>query len=471
MEAMTRVSNKKKRASLNPNLIDFWFKDSVPSQENYMNPRVRVLYGGRASSKSWEYAGMAASIASQMKTRFLCVRRFQNKIKESVHTLIANQIDNFELPGFDVRTSDIHHENGSEFVFYGIERNVDEVKSFEGANILWIEEAHNLTKEQWDILEPTIRLEGSTVWISFNPYLISDFVYQRFVVNARPEWIVRKINYNENPFLSKTMLDSIQTRKEEDYDSFSHIYLGNPKSDDENVIIKRTWIEAAINADKFLEMDFRGDNSTGYDVADSGDDLNAVVNISGSLVYDIDQWKGGIDELYESSIRAWKFANGGDLYYDSIGNGAGVGSNLKREGIKGGYYKFNAGGKVINPTKEYSPGIKNNEKFHNIKAQAWQSLADRFLNTYNAVYKGMTYKTEDMISISSDIAYLNELKEELSSPRSSISGLGKDIVESKESMAKRGIKSPNLADAFIMAAFGNPTKSSVGVMIPKRHRR
>ena len=62
------------------------------------------------------------------------------KIKESVYTLIKNQIDGFKLPGFNVMSAEINHRNGSEFAFYGIERNTDEIKSFEGADILWIEE-------------------------------------------------------------------------------------------------------------------------------------------------------------------------------------------------------------------------------------------------------------------------------------------------------------------------------------------
>src|SRR5678816_3382250 len=126
---------KTARVMLNPALQDFWF-DGEPAPENYIKARNRVLYGGRASSKSWEFAGMAQHIAATAKTRFLCVRRFQNKIKDSVYTLIAAQIDNFKSQGFNVMATEIHHVNGSDFTFYGIERNTDEIKSFEGADVL-----------------------------------------------------------------------------------------------------------------------------------------------------------------------------------------------------------------------------------------------------------------------------------------------------------------------------------------------
>ncbi len=439
-------------ASLNPALAAFWFKDGVPSPHNFRKARHRVLYGGRASSKSYEFAGMAANLGQQYRTRFLCVRRYQNKIKESVYTLIKDQIERFEMPGFNVMASTIEHGNGSEFVFYGIERNTDEIKSFEGADILWIEEAHNLTKEQWEILEPTIRKDGSEVWISFNPKLISDFVYQRFIVNPPPDTIVRQINYPDNPFLSETMRKVIQAKLDEDKDEHDHIYLGVPKSDDESAVIKRSWIEAAIDAHKKLSMDLTGARAVGYDVADSGEDSNATAAFDGAVCNAIEEWKAPEDELAQSAKRAWSIVNGGRLIYDSIGVGAQVGSTLKEAGIHQGYFKFNAGGAVINPGKEYAPKVTNKDKFENLKAQAWQDVADRFRNTYNAVNKGVQYPASELISISGDIEKLEKLKTELSTPRKRYSKRGLDIVETKDELAKRGVASPNLADAFIMGA-------------------
>ncbi|WP_217468825.1 phage terminase large subunit, partial [Staphylococcus aureus] len=75
-----------------------------------------------------------------------------------------------------------HKSTGSEFLFYGIARNLSEIKSTEGIDILWLEEAHYLTQEQWEVIEPTIRKENSEIWIIFNPNEVTDFVYQNFVV-------------------------------------------------------------------------------------------------------------------------------------------------------------------------------------------------------------------------------------------------------------------------------------------------
>ena len=434
-------------ATLNPHLRSFWLDEN----NHLIKSRNLVLYGGRASSKSWEFAGRIAQIGQQYKTRALCVRRYQNKIKDSVYTLIKNQINNFEFGGYNVLASSIEHSNGSEFAFYGIERNTDEIKSFEGADILWIEEAHNLTAEQWAILEPTIRKEGSEIWISFNPNLITDFIYQRFIVNPPPNTRSRLVNYTDNPFLSDTLKKTIEAMKEEDFDQYQHIYLGTPLSDDDQAVIKRSWVEAAIDAHINLDVDMTGQNNVGYDVADSGNDKNAIAQFNGAICEYIEEWKAPEDELDKSALKAWSFVGEGLLIYDSIGVGAHVGATLKTKGHRN-HSKFNAGDAVYRPDKEYSPKITNKQKFENLKAQAWQDVADRLRNTFNAINKGMRFDPSDMISISSEVKDLEALKTELCSPHKDYSKRGLDMVESKKDMAKRGIKSPNKADAFIMGA-------------------
>jgi len=434
-------------ATLNPKLRSFWQnKDGTLKKSRNL-----VLYGGRASSKSWEFCGRLAQIGQQYKTRVLCVRRFQNKIKDSVYTLLKDQIDNFKFGGYSVQANSIHNVNGTEIVFYGIERNITEIKSFEGADIMYIEEAQDLTKEQWEILDPTIRKEGSEIWISFNPKLITDFIYQRFIVNPPPNTRVKLINYLDNQFLSKTARDNIEAIKEEDPEQYQHIYLGTPLSDDDQAVIKRSWVEAAIDAHINLNIDMTGQNNVGYDVADSGNDKNAIAQFNGAICEYIEEWKAPEDELDKSALRSWSFVGGGLLIYDSIGVGAHVGATLKNKGHKN-HSKFNAGDAVYRPDKEYSPKITNKQKFENLKAQAWQDVADRLRNTFNAINKGMKFEPSDMISISGEIKELEALKTELCSPHKDYSKRGLDMVESKKDMAKRGIKSPNKADAFIMGA-------------------
>ena len=437
---------------LNPNLFKFWNWKLVDDALQYDYFRVRVLYGGRASSKTHEFASAAVKISSEHKTRFLCVRRFQNKIKESVYTVIKNKIDDLDLGGFNVQASNIYHENGSEFTFYGIERNVDEIKSYENCDILWIEEAHNLTKIQWEILEPTIRKQGSEIWISFNPRLMTDFVWQNFIVNPSNKSIVRKINYDENPYLSQTMVDAIQEAKENDFERYEHVYLGKPLSDDDQVVIKRSWVEAAIDFHLKYDGEMKGQVILGYDVADSGEDKNAVTIANGSIVTDCYEWQGGENELKKSAdkVRLAALKHGGRIIYDSIGVGAHTGSTLQGAGFND-FAGFNAGGKVQRPTRKYN-GVKQKEYFSNVKAQAWWLVADRLRNTHDFLINNNTdYNADDLISISSDISNIESLISELTTPRRDFDKAGRVKVESKDDLKKRDIMSPNKADAFIMA--------------------
>lgn len=444
------------RPSLNPALKPFWAAKTVGDRK----VRNRVLYGGRASSKSWDAAGFATFLASNYRLRFLCVRQFQNKIEESVYTLLKFQIERFGLSN-QFRVLDnkiIGRKTGAEFLFYGLWRSIDEIKSLEGIDVLWIEEGHNLTEAQWKILEATIRKQGSQVWIIFNPRLSTDFVYKRFVINPPPGTLVRRINYDENTFLSETMRDVIAAAKEEDEDEYAHIYLGVPKDDDDSSIIKRSWIMAAIDAHKVLGFEASGRKRLGFDVADGGADKCANIYAHGSVVSWADLWKAGEDELLKSCTRVWTAARerSASVTYDSIGVGASAGAKFGElnDTIVDGriqYDKFNAGGGVFEPESEYQPKVKNKDMFLNLKAQSWWMTADRFRNTYNAVRKGEKFADDELISIASDTPYLDQLIDELATPKRDYDNNGKVKVESKKDLAKREVPSPNLADAFVMA--------------------
>lgn len=443
--------SQESKATLNPVLRSFW---TAPA-------RNRVLYGGRASSKSWDASGFACFLADRYKLRVLCVRQFQNRISESVYALLKTQIERFGLRRrFDIQRDKIYSlVTGSEFMFYGLWRSIDEIKSLESIDILWIEEAHSLTEEQWKVLEPTIRKSGSQVWVIFNPKLATDFAYKRFVVNPPPNTIVRKINYDENPFLSDTMLRIIEAARAEDPEEFAHIYLGEPKQNDDGVIIKRSWIMAAIDAHKKIGLAPAGRRRMGFDIADSGADKCATVYAHGSVVLDADMWKAGEDELLKSCTKAYHAARAvdADITYDSIGVGASAGAkfgeiNDAHPGSKRvNYGKFNAGGAVWRPEGLYSEGTKNKDMFSNIKAQAWWMVADRFRNTFNAVHNGQKFEPDQLISLSSDLPRLELLIDELSTPRRDYDANGRVKVESKKDLAKRAEPSPNLADATIMA--------------------
>lgn len=422
--------------------------------------RNRVLYGGRASSKSWDAAGFAVFLALRCKVRFLCARQFQNKIEESVYTLLKQTIERF---GYQSRFEILKNKivcltTGSEFVFYGLWRQIDEIKSLEGIDICWIEEAHNLTEEQWKVLEPTIRKQGSQFWIIFNPRLATDFVYKRFVTNPPPNTVVRKINYDENPFLSQTMLDIIEAAKLEDYNEFEHVYLGVPKDDDDDSVIKRSHLMAAIDAHKALGIEVSGSKRIGFDVADAGEDACAMVAAHGSLNYWADLWKAKEDELLQSCSRVWTAAREREssVIYDAIGVGATAGAKFNElnagHAISVAHAKFFAGGAVEKPDSSYGmTGIKNRDFFSNIKAQKWWGVADRLRNTFNAVRNGQPFRDDELIFIDSAMPHIDKLIDELATPKRHYDEAGRVKVESKKDLSKRDVPSTNLADAFIMA--------------------
>ena len=446
-------------AKINPALRPFWAAMKTPEGDDV---RFRTLYGGRMSSKSHDAASNAIRRSDAMEQRFLCLRMYQNRIADSVYTLLKDKIDYLGLSSrFQIYADAIEHKtNGSLFRFYGMARNIDEIKSFEKASVAWIEEAHNLTEEMFRVIRPTVmRNEGAEMWLTFNPKFATDFVYKRFVVNPPAGSISRLINYDENPFLSATALADIEAAKDEDFAEYQHVYLGVPYDNDDSVVIKRAWLQAAIDAHKTVKPSsgiWTGPVTVGYDVADSGDDKNATTALSGSVCINLDEWRGGEDELRESAARVKQTAErlgASQVGYDCIGVGAGTGSHLNSLGWRK-HFKFNAGGKVSDPKRNYADSkIANELFFANLKAQAWWLTADRFRNTYLAVTKGRQFAADDMISLSSecDPRMLDKLIDELSTPKRDFDAAGKVKVESKKDLAKRDVASPNIADSFIIA--------------------
>lgn len=447
---------------MNPNLRGFFES----------NHRYYVLYGGRSSSKTNHTAGFCIYLASTHRVKFLCVRQFQNRISDSVKTVLEESIYRAGLESeFKITENSIEHLNtGSTFTFLGIQRNLNEIKGIAGVEILWIEEAENLSEEQWRIIMPTIREEGSRIFIVFNPRYSTDFVYKNFVVNPPENSIVRKINYDENPFLSNTMRKVIDDAKNDE--DFAHIYLGEPKTTDDEAIIQRKHIMAAVDAHIKLGIAPAGAPKIGYDVADSGNDACATVSFKGSLVTNIDTWKAKEDELLKSCTRVHARAREEQalIIYDAIGVGASCGAKFNELNKQSNqrailHQKFFAGGVPAKPDRQYkNTGISNRDFFSNIKAQAWWITADRFMNTYNAVINGQQFQESDMIFIDSKIPHLEQLIDELVTPKRDFDLAGRVKVESKKDLAKRDIKSPNIADAFISVA-GNIDASPMQIKL------
>lgn len=194
--------------------------------------RYKVVYGGRDGAKSWSIAQLLLILGTQRPLRILCAREVQKSIKDSVHKLLCDQINRLELGYFyDPLQSEIRGKNGTEFLFSGLsDQTVESMKSFEGVDICWIEEARPLTARSLRILIPTIRKDGSEIWMSFNPELDTDEVYVRFVENTPPDCLLIKINWDENPWYSKALDSERERMKREDPEGYAHVWDGMCKA-------------------------------------------------------------------------------------------------------------------------------------------------------------------------------------------------------------------------------------------------
>ena len=363
---------------------------------------------------------------------------------------------------FEVQRASIRHlVTGSEFMFYGIKNNPTKIKSLEGIDICWMEEAEAVSKESWEILIPTIRKPGSEIWVSYNPKNILDDTHQRFVISPPDDICLLTVNYTDNPWFPDVLRLEMEECKRKDYDLYLHIWEGEPVADSDMAIIKPSWIAAAVDAHLKIGFEASGRKRIGFDVADEGEDSNATTLAHGSVVTDCQQWNKG--DVITSADRVKNYAEevrASEIVYDSIGVGAGVKAHLKRV-CRIPATGFNAGESVFKPEAKYAEGKTNKDMFSNIKAQAWWGVRDRFYNTWRVV-KHLEANPDDrdfvkqfsddqLISLSSGIKQLEYLKAELSRPWVDYDNNGRVKVESKKDMKKRGIPSPNMADSLIMA--------------------
>ena len=155
----------------------------------------------------------------------------QGSIRESVHKLLADQINRLGLQDeYEIVEHTIRGRNGSEFIFEGLRHNVDKIKSTEGIDICWIEEADRVSDESWQVLIPTIRKPGSEIWVTFNPQLRSDATYKRFVENAPENAVVEKVSWRDNPWFPDELVSELEHLKQIDYDDYLHVWEGEFKT-------------------------------------------------------------------------------------------------------------------------------------------------------------------------------------------------------------------------------------------------
>lgn len=204
--------------------------------------RYKVIWGGRGGARSWTVARSLLLMAARKKTRILCAREMQSSIKDSVHQLLSDQITLLNLTGFTVTDREIRHKNGSFFIFAGLRHNATKIKSLEGIDICWVEEAERITKESWSILIPTIRKPGSEIWVTFNPDQEDDATYVRFILNSPTDCWQKKVSWEDNPWLSKELRDEKDYAYATDPEGADWVWGGNIRRISEAQILRGKWV-------------------------------------------------------------------------------------------------------------------------------------------------------------------------------------------------------------------------------------
>lgn len=220
--------------------------------------RYKVMHGGRGGGKSWAVARALLLMAADRPLRILCAREVQKSMRDSVHRLLKDQVVALNLTDeFEVLDNEIRGANGSLFLFAGLQAHtVDSIKSFEGCDIVWVEEAHGVSKKSWDTLIPTIRKPESEIWLTLNPDMDTDETYQRFIAAPSDDTWLCEINWRDNPWFPEVLEQERQKAErswpQEDYE---HIWEGRPRRVAEGAIYRHE-IEALFTDKRVRDVPY-----------------------------------------------------------------------------------------------------------------------------------------------------------------------------------------------------------------------
>lgn len=388
--------------------------------------RHAVIEGGRYSLKSHTVARFLLLTARSKRVRIACLRQFQKNIADSSYQLLIDLIQQYGFSEFVWTNDTITNTNtGSTFIFKGLDRNVETtIKSLEGIDIAWIDEAQTITLKSIRILNPTIRKPGSKIIWTLNRLTDLDPVISYFITNPprKDVWHL-EVDYRiaqKNGWLSNEILYEIEQARINHPEDYAHDYLGKALAiSDKNIIQTAQVIEAMGR-----EVDDEGAIEVGVDVARLGGDRTVFVK------------RKGLKEIGRASYTKKRTTEVCDLLVNFIGadkdvlikiDDTGVGGGVTDEMIARGYnvIPINFGAKASNP-----------DKYPNLISEAWfylQSIIDN-------------------ISIAND----KDLLVELSNREWKMDSKGRRGVESKDDYKKRGFRSPDLADATILCFYTPP---------------
>lgn len=210
------------------------------------------IYGGRGSAKSWGVADFCLAKGIEKKRRFLCCREIQTSIKDSVHKLLTDRIGHYDIGNFySITDKQIIGRNGSEFIFKGLYRNINDIKSTEGIDIAWVEEAHSVSRVSLETLVPTVRhTDESQLIFTYNPTNEDDPVHVDYTLSGRDDVLRIEMNYSDNPWFPKVLKGDMEYDRANNIDKYYHIWLGQCVKHSDAQIFKGKWTVQEFEAPK-----------------------------------------------------------------------------------------------------------------------------------------------------------------------------------------------------------------------------
>lgn len=381
-----------------------------------------VFHGGRASGKSTATGYALLIRGRQEKLRIVCGREFQNSIEQSVHALLGDIIQRHEFTDYVVTDNEIRNKlTGTQIIFKGLHRNSQAIKSLEGADICWVEEAQTITKETIDILIPTVRKSGSQLIWTFNRLTELDPVWVELCQDPDDDTYIGHVNSDvleRVGMLPDTSFNDREKMRRRDPDLFAHIWLGEPMSQLDNAILGR---DKVIEAMDRTDADPEGAIEVGADIARFGDDRTVFYKRKGHRIIDVKVYtKLRTTEVCDKLEAFVDYDKSVNIKVDDTGVGGGVTDEMFRREYK--VVPINFGAVSSDP-----------DKYPNLISEAWFYMASII----------------DQIQLPMD----TDLLQELSGRLWKMDSKGRRGVERKDDYKKRGNRSPDKADALILCFF------------------
>lgn len=221
--------------------------------------RYRVCYGGRGAARSWQFARALLTHGIAQPLRILCAREWQTSIADSVHRVLSDQIKRLGIWNhYEVQDKAIRGANGTEFIFKGLRRDIGSIKSTEGIDVCWVEEGQSVSDRSWRELTPTIRKNGSEIWVTFNTGDENDATYVRLVaptIRDHPRYdptfrgIVRKTTYADNPWLPDVLKADEESSRRTDPEEHAHIWGGDFWRRSRVHVLNGKWVQREFTPD------------------------------------------------------------------------------------------------------------------------------------------------------------------------------------------------------------------------------